>query len=1378
MTDLATIGFRADVSGLKLAQRELDNTARHGESAERKIDRSIDNTNKNFLTLKNSIGVVGAAIAALGSAALARDIVRYSDSWKSVTSQLRQVTESEAELARVRQMVLQVSRDTRSELEATTGLYAALDRSTTQLGLNTERQIELTRTINNLFVAGGKSAQEASGAIRQLVQGLEAGALRGDEFNSVAENAPRILDALAASTGMARGQLREFAATGGITAEILVKALESYSETAQNMADQTEQTFGQSMEIAKTNVVEFVGELDGLNSIINGLGGGILGLTENLDGVKNAIGAGAAVLALAATPAIAKYVAGLSASTYAALTATPAVTGLSAALGVQAAKATTATVATNAFTIATRVMLGPIGLALAVFGAAAAAFSLTESEARSATMAFNDHGSAVNQLTSDYDRLTEAQRESARASVNIRITEIEREIFKLEQLRDASSEAANGSGELARLLGISSAEIKKAGDGATKYQAAIDSLRQEMNRLNEALTGNNKKQEEAEKISKKVQDSYDGKIQALDMELLKLRLSSDAYELYSARISALNSGLSPKMIADIEKRVVALQKERNALKAVDAELENLMDGELFKLGDEIDKIKDKTESWADITERSVDRIDASFADVWMNILDGADNVFGSLINSFKRMIAEMAHAAITRPIMLQIGTALGLGGMSGAANAAGMLGGLGGGGILGSLGGGIMGIGNFIGGAFGSGFAGTGALLGAGSLSGALANVGGLFGSGSILGGLGAALPLVGIAAGGLGLINSITGGGLFGTSYKPTGNELQIGIGGGNVSGSTILEESKKKSLFRGTRRRYTETSFDTTVINDMFDAVEMSIIDAANMLDIDTVSKTVSTGFNREFGDRFAMDFFESMYSTVQLPVEDWLKQFSRSMKIDISDMSESDVQQAIQDWAAKTTDEMVRGVFGSFITQIQRDGEGASDALNRVITNMNAVGAVAERLNLGFDLTGKAAALAATNIVDLVGGLDALNTFSTQYYNSFFSEAERFDMLQEQLESSFEGLGLSLVGSRSEFRSLVEGLDLTTDAGQKMFAALMQLVPGLDQYLSYLEAQNSLIDDGVIAFENLQNAAKGAFSALQASVNQEKSLLNANKRVLDDNLAFAKSQLELAFGSEIDAIQRAASARIDALNEERAIAQSNLNLLQQVSSRFMRGATVDEALAAARRGDFSVANSLGNTGISSSGFGGASDFAFAQAVQSAKLSQIGGLAGSAATQAERQIAAIDRQILATQSSADRQVEELQKQLNALLGIDESVPSIEEAIKLYQQAQLDLDELNYNAEIERLDKILADGQAQINALLGIDTSVKSVEMAVHELGLAISAAEQMRQSNESLRQEIAAMREENKQLQMAILDNSMITANTLRSIERDGLDTRVEEA
>ncbi|KAF1310964.1 hypothetical protein BLX42_11310, partial [Pseudomonas sp. SG-MS2] len=99
------------------------------------------------------------------------------------------------------------------------------------------------------------------------------------------------------------------------------------------------------------------------------------------------------------------------------------------------------------------------------------------------------------------------------------------------------------------------------------------------------------------------------------------------------------------------------------------------------LGLEYEQNKNAATAWGKFTEGAVDRVDEAFAGAWKNIGDGFGSFATSLKDGFKQLLAELAHMAITRPIVMQIGAALGVGGLS--AQSGGLFGGGGGSGGLG-----------------------------------------------------------------------------------------------------------------------------------------------------------------------------------------------------------------------------------------------------------------------------------------------------------------------------------------------------------------------------------------------------------------------------------------------------------------------------------------------------------------------------------------------------------------------------------------------------------------------------------------------------------------------------------------------------------------------
>lgn len=239
--------------------------------------RNADELNESVKGVGFSVNKLAAAIAGVITT---QKIAQYADAFTRVQNQILRTVSSTEGLAQSTQALLSVANQTRSAIEPTVELYTALTVSTKDLQLAQEDIIGVTRTINNLFLESGKGAAETSGAIRQLGQALESGALRGDEFNSVAEGAPGILRAIQKETGLTRAELRDLAAEGGLTAEIIVKSLQNYSQEAQNAADKTQVTLAQAFTVADNNLTNFIGQINDATGASSAFAGAIIDLTN------------------------------------------------------------------------------------------------------------------------------------------------------------------------------------------------------------------------------------------------------------------------------------------------------------------------------------------------------------------------------------------------------------------------------------------------------------------------------------------------------------------------------------------------------------------------------------------------------------------------------------------------------------------------------------------------------------------------------------------------------------------------------------------------------------------------------------------------------------------------------------------------------------------------------------------------------------------------------------------------------------------------------------------------------------------------------------------------------------------------------------------
>ena len=832
---LASIGFVADTRQLKEAGRDLDSLATKGQSAERKITGATDGMTSGFNSSKAAVGALSVALGGLASVASIAQVVKYSDSWSSYNNVLRQVSKTEEDFAKSQKDVLALAKATNSNLQSTAELYGELTRATSDLGLSSDRVLGVVGTINKLFLAGGKSAAEASGSIRQLSQALGAGALRGDEFNSVAEGAPRILDALAKQLNMTRGELREFAAEGGITAEIMVGALENYSAEADKMVAVTKRTFAQTSEVVQANITQWVGTSKTLESVTDSVSGFMLSASENIEGLSRAAMAASAVLGGA-------WLISLGRATAASIALGAAQSGL--------------TLTTYALTAATRVLLGPIGLIATAIGVGAAAFYATAESQQEVSYTSKQLASDIDSLTGSIDEMTRAQKDSLSLKIKDRLVVLEAEAKALKETVELKRAVAGFDNqelkEFGSLIGVAGINSEALTAAATHAEAKLNGMEAETSKLNGTLSQLEVMGDSSAKALIGVADS--AKEVAKQMASLDDKIS-DHYE-----------GL--EILAEIED-----YRAEQAYKNAEDEHDRIE-----RAIEDIDRQGDKVKEFQSISEKAAERIESAFADAWMNAFDGFESVVDGMKNAFKRMLAEMAHMALTRPIMVSMG----MGGMlPGAANAAtgGISSGLG---LLGGVGSSLIGAGGMLGGAFGGGLAGAGGLISAGNIGGLFSGAGSLLGSGNIAAGLGMSMPIIaGAVVAAMG-INKLTGGGLFGTSFKTDSQSLGLSLGGGDISGGITTEESRKKSLFRGTKRRTTTTGFDTTEIDAAFDQITAALGQAATTFGI--------TG------------------------ADEIINGFAASVNINIKDKSEAEIQQAIADWVSGTTGALVNAVFGN--------------------------------------------------------------------------------------------------------------------------------------------------------------------------------------------------------------------------------------------------------------------------------------------------------------------------------------------------------------------------------------------------------------------------------------------------------------------------------
>ncbi|MEQ4962889.1 tape measure protein [Enterobacter hormaechei] len=276
-----------DTAGILQGRRDIDAALNGLNGSMGRLEAGLNRTERSLSSIEGTMSSLTGVAKALIAALSVQQVGAYAQAWQDLSNKLANAVRDSVPpfetLADVTERVFDISQKTRSGLDATATLYARLERSTRSYGVSVEDITRLTTIINQGFVVSGSTAEEASNAIIQLAQGLASGALRGDEFNSVNEQGNRLMIALADSMNVSIGALRNMAAEGKLTTDVIVNGLLSQGDKIGQEFAKTTATISQSLEIANNNITKFFGENATVKTGVKIFSDSVITLSENLD---------------------------------------------------------------------------------------------------------------------------------------------------------------------------------------------------------------------------------------------------------------------------------------------------------------------------------------------------------------------------------------------------------------------------------------------------------------------------------------------------------------------------------------------------------------------------------------------------------------------------------------------------------------------------------------------------------------------------------------------------------------------------------------------------------------------------------------------------------------------------------------------------------------------------------------------------------------------------------------------------------------------------------------------------------------------------------------------------------------------------------------
>ena len=246
--DQAFNDFHAEVGRANTNLKETDNAAQTAQ-------KGIAGLKTGYTAL---VGVMGALGVGLGI----KELAEAADSYTNLSARINIATSEGGNFQHAMAGVHQVALATNTSLDTTAGLFTKVNDVGKQMGLTQQQTLDLTKTINMAIQTGGGSAASADAAITQLTQALQSGVLRGDEFNSIMEQAPGISKALAQSLGVTTSELRKMAENGELSAEKVISALQKQSAAIEADYAKFPTTIGNALQRIQTQWQALIGTMD------------------------------------------------------------------------------------------------------------------------------------------------------------------------------------------------------------------------------------------------------------------------------------------------------------------------------------------------------------------------------------------------------------------------------------------------------------------------------------------------------------------------------------------------------------------------------------------------------------------------------------------------------------------------------------------------------------------------------------------------------------------------------------------------------------------------------------------------------------------------------------------------------------------------------------------------------------------------------------------------------------------------------------------------------------------------------------------------------------------------------------------------------------
>ncbi|EDN2733535.1 tape measure protein [Salmonella enterica] len=269
-------------NNLSVSEQQASKSAQQLAQQQTKAGNAASKSTNQFNGLATAAKGLGAIFAARQILEWGTAFVTVADNINLLQSRINLYTKSQQETNQVFGQLQEISNRAGVSLQETAQTFTQFAAAGKDMGVSNQQVLQLVQNLQTMARVSGASGEGASAAIYQLSQAFASGRLQGDEFRSVAEQMPVILDILSKKLGVTRGELRQMATDGKLNSDVLLMLSGDFSEL-DAQATKLPRTVAQASDALMNNLGVAADALNDKLGLSQGVAKSIDGVSQALD---------------------------------------------------------------------------------------------------------------------------------------------------------------------------------------------------------------------------------------------------------------------------------------------------------------------------------------------------------------------------------------------------------------------------------------------------------------------------------------------------------------------------------------------------------------------------------------------------------------------------------------------------------------------------------------------------------------------------------------------------------------------------------------------------------------------------------------------------------------------------------------------------------------------------------------------------------------------------------------------------------------------------------------------------------------------------------------------------------------------------------------